>query len=88
MVTKSLALEFGPKGIRVNSVNPGLIDTPIAQKCSLDPNVLEETKRSFSVFQRAGEAEEVAKAVAFLASNTSSFVTGTNVVVDGGHLLK
>ncbi|RWS00470.1 short-chain dehydrogenase-like protein, partial [Dinothrombium tinctorium] len=78
---------FGPKGVRVNSVNPGIIKTPASQPYLDDENYLKEAK-NYSVFQRVGEVDDIAKAVVFLASNASSFITGTNLPVDGGFLLK
>ncbi|RWR98380.1 short-chain dehydrogenase-like protein, partial [Dinothrombium tinctorium] len=69
-------------GVRVNSVNPGVVKTPASEPYFEDPKFLEEAQ-NFSVFHRVAEPEEIAKTVAFLASNTSSFVTGTNLIVDG-----
>ncbi|RWS02684.1 tropinone reductase-like protein [Dinothrombium tinctorium] len=86
-MTKCLALEFGPKGVRVNTVNPGFVRTPQTEPYLEDPHSLKQAK-SYSVFHQVGEAEEIAFAVAFLASNASNFVTGTNLLVDGGFLLK
>ncbi|RWR98567.1 short-chain dehydrogenase-like protein [Dinothrombium tinctorium] len=87
MEVKNLALEFGPKGVHVNSVNPGIIKTPASQPYLDDENYLKEAK-NYSVFQRVGEIDDIAKAVVFLASNASSFITGTNLAVNGGFLLK
>lgn len=81
-LTKTLALEYAKHHIRINAVSPGYINTPLVQKLS------EEKKASFIARQplgRLGEPEEVAKAVLFLASDDASFITGTNLFVDGGY---
>jgi NAD(P)-dependent dehydrogenase (short-subunit alcohol dehydrogenase family) len=76
MVTRSLALELGPDGIRVNAVAPGAIATERnVEAGSLAPEV---------PLKRAGTPEEVAAAIAFLAGEASSYVTGASFVVDGG----
>ncbi|KAL4955826.1 3-oxoacyl-reductase [Aspergillus filifer] len=81
--TKALALELGPKGIRVNAVAPGPIDTPtmVGNVAGGDAN---ERLKSGLALGRLGEAEEVADVVAFLFSGQSSFVTGSVVEVTGG----
>ena len=78
-LTRSLALEYATKNIRVNSLAPGFIDTPI---------IPEESKKelaSITPMQRLGKAEEMAKAVLFMASDDSSFMTGNTLTVDGGY---
>ncbi len=79
-MTKVLARELGPHGIRVNAIGPGPIDTPISQRfrAATEPAV---------VLGRLGEPAEVGRAAVFLASEMSSFVTGTILYVDGGYLL-
>ncbi len=82
-LTKSLALEYGPDNIRVNAVCPGYIETPL-----LNATLDEETQNylaSLHAFGRLGKPEEVGKAVVFLASDDSSFVTGSSLMVDGGY---
>lgn len=81
--TKSLALELSPSGIRVNSVHPGAIDTPM-----LNPNGdLDSSKAAQDygiVFGRVGKPVEVAQASLFLASDEASYVNGAEIAVDGG----
>ncbi|MBH5396287.1 SDR family oxidoreductase [Bradyrhizobium sp. CNPSo 4010] len=80
---RSLAGEWGPKGVRVNCIAPGLIKTDFARALWEDE---ENTTRRFATtpLRRIGEPHEIAGAVAFLASEASTFVTGQTIVVDGG----
>ena len=78
-LTRSLALEYAEQNIRVNALCPGFIDTPI---------IPEESKLALAAatpVKRLGKAEEMAKAVLFLASDDSSYMTGNNLTVDGGY---
>jgi NAD(P)-dependent dehydrogenase (short-subunit alcohol dehydrogenase family) len=87
LLTKAMALDHAKDNIRVNCVNPGVIDTPmVAQEASLsgDPDKYMRQMDRDHPMGRIGKPEEVAKAVLFLASNESSFVTGTALSVDGG----
>jgi NAD(P)-dependent dehydrogenase (short-subunit alcohol dehydrogenase family) len=87
LLTKAMALDHAKDNIRVNCVNPGVIDTPmVAQEASLsgDPDKYMEQMDRDHPMGRVGRPEEVAKAVLFLASDESSFVTGTALSVDGG----
>ena len=81
MLTRSAALEYGPRGIRVNSVSPGLIDDG-----SLSDRWPEGVERWLvaAPLGRLGTPEDVAGAVAFLASPQASWISGTDLVVDGG----
>ncbi|CAG2218984.1 unnamed protein product [Mytilus edulis] len=85
--TKCAALELAPKQIRVNSVNPGVIKTEIHKRGGMDEEAyqkfLERTKITHAL-GRPGEVQEVAGMIAFLASDDSSFITGTQVPIDGG----
>jgi len=82
-LTKNAAIEYADQGVRVNSVGPGFIKTPM-----LDAN-LDEAARQFLAGKhpigRLGESEEVAALVAFLASDAASFITGSYHLVDGGY---
>ncbi len=84
-LTQSIALEYAPT-IRANTVSPGMIDTPLTELVSSTPDLLEAAE-SGTPLGRIGRADEVAEVVLFLASDASAYVTGQNVVVDGGSIL-
>ncbi len=81
-LTSSAAQEYGPE-IRVNAVSPGVIRTPLTELLFKLPGALEPMERS-TPLGRAGSAEEVANAIYFLCSDLSSYITGQNLVIDGG----
>jgi len=83
---KNMALDLAPKGIRVNSVNPGMIETPIFEGGIIGSELLEEDKKRYPL-KRYGKPEEVAYAVIYLLSDASAWVTGSNLVIDGGYTL-
>ena len=85
-LTRALALELAPRAIRVNAVCPGVIDTPLTTSfldLASDPEALRTEYAAASPLGRMGTPEEVANCVLFLASDESSFVTGSALVVDG-----
>jgi NAD(P)-dependent dehydrogenase (short-subunit alcohol dehydrogenase family) len=82
-LTKSAALEYATEKIRVNSVGPGFINTPLL--AALPKEALEPIAQLHAV-KRLGESEEVAALVTFLASDEASFITGNYYAVDGGYL--
>jgi NAD(P)-dependent dehydrogenase (short-subunit alcohol dehydrogenase family) len=82
-MSKAIALELAPLGIRVNNIDPGSIDTPGTHTTNIDPKVREAMMAKIPM-KRNGEAEEIANAVLFLASDESSYMTGSTMVVDGG----
>jgi NAD(P)-dependent dehydrogenase (short-subunit alcohol dehydrogenase family) len=84
-LTKAAALEYADKNIRVNSVGPGYIRTPLLTN-TLDEATMEALKGLHPI-GRLGEAEEVAELILWLASQKSSFVTGSYYAVDGGYLV-
>ncbi|WP_029582862.1 SDR family oxidoreductase [Bradyrhizobium sp. URHD0069] len=86
-LARSLGAELAPRGIRVNAVSPGPISTPFHSKLGLSEKELREAAGAIQArvpLHRFGEADEVAKAVLFLASEDASFITGSEIVVDGG----
>jgi NAD(P)-dependent dehydrogenase (short-subunit alcohol dehydrogenase family) len=83
LMTKNMALDYAPHGIRVNCLCPGLIETPMTAPVQ-DIAEIREQMRSFHALGRFGRPEEVAAAALFLASDDASFVTGHPLVVDGG----
>ena len=80
--TRAISKELGPKGIRVNGVSPGMIDTSFHDRFT-KPEVRVMVSNA-TPLRRQGEAQEVANLVAFLASDESSYVTGTNIDINGG----
>lgn len=86
-LTRSLAIEYAAKGIRVNAISPGAIDTPINVKIWAATGDAAAERRRWEAMhpqKRIGTPAEVAAAVAFLASNEAAFITGENLVMDGG----
>ncbi|HZP87185.1 MAG TPA: glucose 1-dehydrogenase [Burkholderiales bacterium] len=84
-MTKSAAVQYGPGGIRVNSVHPGIMPPMRTSQTSADPKVREKAIAAIPL-GRAGRVEEVAYAVLFLASDEASYITGAELVVDGGFI--
>ncbi len=80
-MTRTLGIEAAPKGVRVNGIGPGYIDTPLL--AALDEELLQGLI-SLHPIGRLGRSEEVANAFLFLASDEASFITGTTLMVDGG----
>jgi 3alpha(or 20beta)-hydroxysteroid dehydrogenase len=85
-MTKVAALELGPKGIRVNSVHPGMIDTKMVQDAIGGHEVDLSPVTNKLALRRVGRAEEIAELVLFLASDRSSYSTGSEFIADGGSL--
>jgi NAD(P)-dependent dehydrogenase (short-subunit alcohol dehydrogenase family) len=81
-LTRSAALEYGP-AVRVNAVSPGLIRTPMSEALFRVPGLLEPALAALPL-RRAGTPDEVADVILFLACDLSAYVTGQNLVVDGG----
>ena len=87
-LTRAMALDHGHQGIRANCVAPGLIDTPLIRGGKVggdaDPSAMQRMVDAHHAIPRIGQPEEVAAAIAFLASEDASFVTGTVLAVDAG----
>ena len=85
-MTRSAAIELGPLGVRVNSIHPGVINSPMVQDA--DPPTLERLNQLMDMqpIKRMGEPHEIASLALFLASDEASYITGAQFVIDGGHL--
>ena len=92
--TRQLAVRYGPKGIRCNTIIPGLIDTPLLehrvskQKGRLDLAALRQEGKNRVPLGRRGDAWDIAYAALFLASDEAKYITGTEILVDGGFLAR
>lgn len=82
-LARNLAVEWGPQGVRVNAVSPGLIRTPLSTTLMADTTFMQR-RMAATPLRRVGEPEEIAGVVAMLASAAGGFITGHNLVVDGG----
>lgn len=84
-LTRSMAIDYGKFGIRVNAISPGIIDSgrPDIERAKDDPGMM-RFWRDMTVLERMGRPEEVAAAALFLASDEASYITGQNLAVDGG----
>ena len=85
-LTKNAALHWAPEGIRVNSIHPGFIDTPILDSARGTP--FWNTMTELTPMGRLGRPDEIAAGVAYLASDDASFVTGLELYIDGGYLAR
>jgi NAD(P)-dependent dehydrogenase (short-subunit alcohol dehydrogenase family) len=81
--TRSLAMELGPKGIRVNAVAPGIVDTDLWAKNKVVPGVVEQTIAQ-TPLRRWAQPDDIADVIVFLASDAARFVTGETISADGG----
>jgi len=87
-LTKTAALEYSAKGIRVNAVNPAVIDTEMVDRITSNLSMKKDDLVPLHPIGRLGRAEEIAEAVLWLCSDKSSFVTGHSLIVDGGFTAK
>ncbi len=86
-LARTLSAELAPRGVRVNAISPGLIETPIYGKLGLPPEAVREWAGQLMAqvpAARFGQADEVARAVLFMASEDSSYMMGENLLFDGG----
>ncbi|MGB8538529.1 MAG: glucose 1-dehydrogenase [Acidobacteriaceae bacterium] len=88
--TKSAALEYATRGIRVNDVCPGMIQTPMSDKMIAEGQgpELDKMLETFVPMKRLGRADEIADAVLWLCSDRASYVTGQSISVDGGYVMR
>ncbi|CAF1120601.1 unnamed protein product [Rotaria sp. Silwood1] len=87
LLTKSLASEWAQHNIRVNSISPGYMNTSLTAKGLQNPEWAQQW-RSLTPMNRVGEPHELAGLVVYLASDASSFVTGSNILIDGGYTVR
>lgn len=86
-LVKGIALDLAPKGIRVNSVNPGMVETDILIESVITEEQLNDDRKRYPLGERYGKPEEVAYATIYLLSDASSWTTGSNILIDGGYTL-
>ena len=85
--TKALALELAPRGIRVNTIHPGMIETALTKGTVLSQDVLDEDAKNYPL-GRYGKPEEVAYSVVYLLSDATVWMTGSQLLLDGGYSVK
>ncbi len=83
MLFKTLAAELGPRGVRANTIAPGVVETPLTAPIKAQADWYDAYAQK-SIFGRWAQPSEMAGAVVYLASDASSYVTGTTIFVDGG----
>lgn len=86
-LTRSLALELAPYQIRVNSVSPGFVDTPLTERGLKNERFVRAIQKN-TALQRVGTPDEIASVIAFAASQDAAYMTGSDLLVDGGWLIK
>lgn len=85
--SKALAIELAPRGIRVNTIHPGMIVTPLTKGTALSQDVLDEDAKNYPL-GRYGKPEEVAAAYVYLLSDATVWMTGSQLLIDGGYSVK
>jgi NAD(P)-dependent dehydrogenase (short-subunit alcohol dehydrogenase family) len=86
-IMKNMALDLAPKGVRVNSVNPGQVETHILDAGMITQEQMDEERKRYPL-KRFGKPEEVAYAVIYLLSDAAAWTTGTSIIIDGGFTLQ
>lgn len=84
---KALAIELAPRGIRVNTVHPGMIETPLTKDTALSADVFAEDAKNYPL-GRYGSPDEIAAAMVYLLSDATVWMTGTKLLIDGGYSIK
>ncbi|MGN6351982.1 MAG: SDR family NAD(P)-dependent oxidoreductase [Parafilimonas sp.] len=87
-LTQNAALEYGAKGIRINAIGPGFINTPLLTEAGMNTDIKQSVLVPLHPIGRLGEASEVAELVIWLSSDKASFITGSYYPVDGGYLAR
>jgi NAD(P)-dependent dehydrogenase (short-subunit alcohol dehydrogenase family) len=87
-LTQNAALEYGVKGIRINAIGPGFINTPLLTEAGMNTDIKQSVLVPLHPIGRLGEASEVAELVIWLSSDKASFITGSYYPVDGGYLAR
>lgn len=85
--TKALAIELAPRGIRVNTIHPGMIETPLTSGTALSKELLEEDAKNYPL-GRYGKPEEIAYSIVYLLSDATVWMTGSQLLIDGGYSIK
>ncbi len=85
--TKALAIELAPRRIRVNTIHPGMIETPLTNGTALSKELLEEDAKNY-LLGRYGKPEEIAYSIVYLLSDATVWMTGTQLLIDGGYSVK
>lgn len=85
-IVKSAAMDYGTQNIRINSIAPGAIDTPLFRSLNDTEEKVQGTIDKIDALKRIGTAEETAAAAVWLASDDCKYITGTSVLIDGGML--
>lgn len=85
--TKALAIELAPRGIRVNTIHPGMIETPLTSGTALSKELLEEDAKNYPL-GRYGKPEEIACSIVYLLSDATVWMTGSQLLIDGGYSVK
>ena len=90
-LTKALAVDYAAKGIKINSISPGYIDTPIVErffKTKQDPDAARKEAENHQPIKRMGTTDEIANTIMFMSSDECNYMIGANIVVDGGITLR